>query len=297
MAEMNPPVGELVAPQAPIALRLFTRQDIPFGLKLTQTAGWNQTAADWQMLLEQSRTGSFIAMLDGTEAGTVTTVSYQDRLHWIGMVLVAEEYRRRGIGRALLERAIASVVSQGVVCLDATPAGKRLYERLGFQEIYELARYLRKPVQLRPQPASMCQPLTPERLPWVVEYDLTVFGVDRSAILTALQGRTPQLAFYAEQEGKLTGYCLGREGSRYTQIGPVVADSLEVARNLLLTALQNVQQQEVIVDAAFHQPGWNEFLGELGFINQRPLTRMSLGTFVLSEQHSKQLAIAGPEIG
>ena len=131
----------------------------------------------------------------------------------------------------------------------------------------------------------------------MVEYDLPVFSVDRSAILTALQGRTPQLAFYAEQEGKLTGYCLGREGSRYTQIGPVVADSLEVARNLLLTALQNVQQQEVIVDAAFHQPGWNEFLGELGFINQRPLTRMSLGTFVLSEQHSKQLAIAGPEIG
>ena len=116
-----------------ITFRTLATQDIPFGMSLCRQAGWNQTAADWQMLLEQSRTGSFIAMLDGTEAGTVTTVSYQDRLHWIGMVLAAEEYRRRGIGRALLERAIASVVSQGVVCLDATPAGKRLYERLGFQ--------------------------------------------------------------------------------------------------------------------------------------------------------------------
>ncbi len=280
-----------------ISFRLMTQRDIPLGLKLSLAAGWNQTAADWAMLLEQSRAGSFIACLDGIEAGTVTTVSYQNRLHWIGMVLVAEKYRRRGIGRALLEAAIQAVKGQGLVCLDATPAGTKLYDTLGFQDVYELGRWARQAASLESQPASVCLSLRPELLQAMVEYDRPVFGADRSGILGRLQRNAPGLAFYTERKGRLTGYCLGRYGSRYTHIGPVVADDLEIARDLFLSALQPCARQDVIVDTTFHRPGWNQFLRELGFSQLRPLTRMSLGAFSMPEQHSKQVAVAGPEIG
>jgi hypothetical protein len=93
------------------------------------------------------------------------------------------------------------------------------------------------------------------------------------------------------------GFCLGRRGSRYTQIGPVAADTLEVACDLFLAALRNCAGRQVIVDTTFHQPGWNQFLRELGFVEQRPFMRMVLGDFPLTTRHSSQLAIAGPEVG
>jgi len=283
-------------PSANITLRPMTPLDIPFGLKLSLTAGWNQTAVDWAMLLEQSTCGSYVASYRGLDAGTVTTVSYQKRLHWIGMVLVAEEFRRLGIGTTLLMAAIGAVKGQGAVCLDATPAGRKLYETLGFAELYGLARWLRMP-QAAPHAASNCRPLKVERLPAVLEYDRPIFGADRSAILSALQRNAPPLAFMTERDGRLSGYCLGRTGSRYKQIGPLAAETLDLARDLFLAALSNCADQKVIVDIAFHQPGWNQFLRDLGFVEQRPFSRMALGDFAHPVQHAKQLAIAGPEMG
>jgi GNAT superfamily N-acetyltransferase len=275
------------------------------------------------MLLEQSTAGSYMAVYHGVEAGTVTTVSYQKlfalrepreleiasqiaftmtsqpnkRLHWVGMVLVAPELQRRGIGAALLRAAIRAVEENGVVCLDATPAGKSLYESLGFQDVYRLGRWLRQPASLEVQPAVPCKLLSSEYLPAILDYDLPVFGADRAGILRALQRRAPSLAFYAGQEYEVAGFCLGRVGRQAVQIGPLVADRLDIARDLLLSALQTCAHQQVILDTPFHQPGWNQLLHELGFVEQRPFMRMRLGDFIFPEQHARQLAIAGPEIG
>lgn len=162
-----------------ITLRSMTAADIPSGLQLSQVAGWNQTSADWELLLQHSPTGSLVACLDGSVVGTVTGVSYQQCLHWVGMMLVAEAYRGQGIGRALLTAALEAVAGRGPVGLDATPAGRPLYASQGFREIYPLARFLRLPGSITPQPAISCLPLTPRLLPAIEKYDAPLFGAER----------------------------------------------------------------------------------------------------------------------
>jgi GNAT superfamily N-acetyltransferase len=294
---MNQHAGGPPEASAPISLRPMTIQDIPFGLKLSSLAGWNQTEADWAMLLEQSTAGSFLACYNRVEAGTVTTVTYQKQLNWVGMMLVAPEFQRLGIGTALLNAAIQAVKALGGVCLDATPAGKPLYDRLGFQDLYRLGRWLRLPASLGMQPADHCYPLTHESLPAILAYDHPVFGADRMGILCALQRNAPSLALFTEHDHEIKGFCLGRIGQKYVQIGPVIADSLEIARDLLLSALQTCAYQQVILDNTLLQPSWNQLLHDLGFVEQRPFIRMCLGEFIFPENHAKQFAIAGPEIG
>jgi GNAT superfamily N-acetyltransferase len=280
-----------------ISLRPMTVQDVPFGLKLSSLAGWNQTEADWAMLLEQSTAGCFLACYNGVETGTVTTISYQKQLNWVGMLLVAPEFQRRGIGIALLQAAIQAVKALGTICLDATPAGKPLYDRFGFQDLYRLERWLRPPASLGMQPVVRCRPLSQESLPTILAYDHPAFGANRAGILCALQRNAPSLALFAEFNHEVKGFCLGRTGHQYTQIGPVIADSLEIARDLLLSALQTCAHQPVILDNASHHPGWNQLLRDLGFMEQRPFIRMHLGEFSFPEHHARQYAIAGPEIG
>lgn len=83
-------------------IRPFTRDDIPAALGFCAMAGWNQTHDDWMRLFEYQPDGCFAADVDATMAGTVTTTSYGTDLAWIGMVLVHEDYRRRGIAMDLI---------------------------------------------------------------------------------------------------------------------------------------------------------------------------------------------------
>src|SRR5580700_5524666 len=117
-----------------LQIRVMTRADIPDGMRLKDLAGWNQTAEDWVRFLQASPSGCFVAEWEGHVVGTVTTIVYGDRFAWIGMVLVNPDLRGKGIGTALLERAIDHLDASGVPCLklDATPQGQPIYERLGF---------------------------------------------------------------------------------------------------------------------------------------------------------------------
>ncbi len=65
--------------------------------------------------------------------GAVCCVSF-GATGWIGALGVAPEVRRRGIGRALTEAAIARLRDRGAatVLLFATDMGRPLYEHLGF---------------------------------------------------------------------------------------------------------------------------------------------------------------------
>ena len=91
---------------AGLRLRLLTREDLPFADSVRALAGWNQTLADWERFLATAPEGCFLAERNGVPAGTATTIIYNRALAWIGMVLVHPDFRRHGIGRALLERCI-----------------------------------------------------------------------------------------------------------------------------------------------------------------------------------------------
>src|SRR5690349_9273722 len=116
-------------------IRVMTAEDFSFADSLRASAGWNQTLRDWRRFLELDPKGCFVAELNGELAGkmppvpvgTATTTRYENKIAWIGMVLVHPEQRRHGIGRGLLLHCIEYLKNSGVRCikLDATPLGKK----------------------------------------------------------------------------------------------------------------------------------------------------------------------------
>ena len=46
-------------------IRRLTTSDVPDALALSSTAGWNQTAGDWRMLIELEPEGCFGIECDG----------------------------------------------------------------------------------------------------------------------------------------------------------------------------------------------------------------------------------------
>src|SRR6478672_1599886 len=124
-----------------IEYRKMTPGDIDAGLSLCRSAGWNQIENDWKLFLALSPDGACVAVDEhGKVVGTVTTISYDNRFSWIGMVLVDPEKKRQGIGTHLLREALHVLEHIDTVKLDATPAGREVYLKLGFVDEYMLSR-------------------------------------------------------------------------------------------------------------------------------------------------------------
>ena len=115
--------------------------DLAFADSLRGIIGWNQTMRDWQRLLAAQPQGCFIAEWDSSAVGTATTTRYGAGLAWIGMLLVHPDHRGRGVGSALLEHCLNHLSGTPCIKLDATPLGKKLYDKLGFREEWPLKRW------------------------------------------------------------------------------------------------------------------------------------------------------------
>ncbi len=277
-------------------LRVMTIPDIPAGMRLKEIAGWNQTPADWERFLSASPEGCFVTEVEGRVVGTATTINYEDRFAWIGMVLVDPDYRGRGIGTRLLEKAIEYLDGSGVptLKLDATPQGKPIYKKLGFNEEYEIERWV-----LRRSPVAKTSG-APGPLPdfeGILNWDRVVFGADRSRLLSSVDRESPDFTLTAERRGSLAGYAAGRRGSLADHLGPWVARDEASAREQLDEFLRRSARGTLFVDCMKSSPFARELLVSHGFELSRPLTRMFRGPNAHPGQPELVCAILGPEFG
>jgi len=101
-------------------------------MRLKETAGWNQTEADWLALMAASPEGCFGMEEDGRLVASATAVTHEG-VGWVGMVLTDPAFRGRGFATALLEETLRYLDARvETVKLDATAQGEPLYRKLGF---------------------------------------------------------------------------------------------------------------------------------------------------------------------
>lgn len=283
-------------------LRAMTKEDIPDAQRLKQIAGWNQTEMDWDRFLEAGEAGCFVAELDGQVCGTATTISFENRFAWVGMVLVDPSCRGRGIGTRLLEQTIEYLDALRIPCikLDATPQGRPLYEKLGFLPEYEIERWTlrRAPVQVaEPSDAGRLGGFPPSFLEDILETDRDLFGANRSFLLKSLHQQAPGLTAGITSEGKLQGYTFGRRGSFADHLGPWMANDTPAARTLLERFLICSTRDVLIVDWLKSNSTAGQLLRSFGFRYTRSLTRMYRGENVYPGRVERFCAILGPEFG
>lgn len=280
-----------------IVVRDMTDGDIAAGLRLCRLSGWNQLANDWELFLKLSPGGCRVAQKDGKVVGTVATLRYQDRFSWLSMLLVDPAERGAGIGTRLLKEGLRLLENQACVRLDATPLGKPIYERHGFLEENTLSR-MTAPAgnhNLLPEP-ERARPMCEKDLPAVLARDLEVFGADRQVLLRRWFELAPECAWVIEG-ADCEGYCFGRPGFKYQQLGPIVANDETIAAELVAACLRRLGNTAVAIDAPVASAAWMERLAALGFKEERPFARMRRGIHQMPRAGKNVFGIAGPEFG
>ncbi|MBT3369734.1 MAG: GNAT family N-acetyltransferase [Rhodospirillaceae bacterium] len=266
--------------------------EVDEAVALNVEAGWNQNAADWQLMLEM---GEGTGVRERELVASSMLLPHGDRFAWIAMILVTARWQRKGLASQLMHRCIARAEELNLVAgLDATEAGRKVYLPLGFEDIYALTRWQAEDIKLG-LPDGV-RPMLVADLDAVAAWDARIFGAARPGLLTHLHGRCPERAFVLQRDGALQGFVLARDGRQATQIGPLSAESEADAQALLQAALAD-HGGPVFLDAADHHKNLARWLAAAGFSKQRGYMRMLLGTETPIDDPARVFLIAGPELG
>jgi len=115
-------------------VRPMLRDDVVAAADAVRRGDWGDREAFFRFAAAHSNCRPILAERDGEIVGTgVATVS--GRVGWVGTIWVAPALRGRGLGRAITEAVIDELEGSGcrTLVLVATDAGRRVYERLGFE--------------------------------------------------------------------------------------------------------------------------------------------------------------------
>jgi GNAT superfamily N-acetyltransferase len=268
--------------------------DMAPAMDLVRAAGWNQTEADWRMMLAAGA-GYGIEDERGRLVASSIVLPYAPSVGWIGMVLVDERVRRRGLATSLLRNAIGSIEEMGLVpMLDATPAGREVYLGLGFHDLEGISRWRGMGGGISPsvQQANGAVPMGDAAAEPGIAADTAAFSASRRWLLGNLRSRPGALAL-ATPAGD--GWLWTRAGRTATQIGPVLASSPYDAIVLCVAALDRIEGP-ILLDIPDRETALASFLKARGFSVERSLTRMALGEPPPTLGSSMRV-IAGPELG
>jgi ribosomal protein S18 acetylase RimI-like enzyme len=215
------------------------------------------------------------------------------------MMLVDRDYRGRGISKLLLLDAIDKLKKCKSIKLDATPAGRPVYLKLDFIDEYTLYRMTNPSVSKISQRDDLVETMLagPEDIPEIAAFDAKVFGADRTDLIRGLYEGYPDLAWLIKENNSVAGFCLGRRGQNFTQIGPVYALSAKGAKALIRSAVNQITGQAVVVDIPADKSETEQWLEASGFSSQRPFERMYLSNNPHPGIIENQYLISGPELG
>lgn len=157
----------------------------------------------------------------------------------VGMMLVAERFARQGLGRRLMEHAVAEA-GGALLFLYATGNGRPLYEQLGFRAagtVTSLRGRLTAAVGGESGPAGgggvlVRRAETPD-LPAVRALDARAFGADRGRLLDRLPRFADRFVVAEAGDGSLIGFAAAWPNGPVTVVGPVVALDTATAQALV----------------------------------------------------------------
>jgi GNAT superfamily N-acetyltransferase len=228
-------------------IKPLTSADLPGCLALARDRGWLPEERKWRLLFDLAAVYG-VRDPGGELAGVTVLTRYGAEFAVIGMMLVATRYAGRGLGRALMDHALAEA-GDAIVFLHATPIGRPLYEKLGFVPAGASHTYLGTfrptlpavpgalagPRPARPEvPAAEggSRPAGPGDLMAIRRLDAQANGTDRALLVRRLPGFTEQLRV-TERPGGITGYAGAYRGAGYACIGPVIAETVDDAETLI----------------------------------------------------------------
>ncbi|PWC49011.1 GNAT family N-acetyltransferase [Azospirillum sp. TSA6c] len=221
-------------PKRAIDCAAFEPKHLDDALALSRQAQWPHRLEDWSLLLSLSRGLVAVDAGSGRLVGTVLMTPYGEDAATVNMVIVDEGWRGQGLGRRLMDEAMA-LADGRPLRLVATSEGLPLYEKLGFREVGTVLQHQGEAGAVAPVAVAVAAedvaPAGAEDLAAIAALDGQAFGADRRLLLERIAGVGSFTLL--RRNGVPAGFAALRDFGRGQVVGPVVAPDADGAKALI----------------------------------------------------------------
>ncbi|MCE5263239.1 MAG: GNAT family N-acetyltransferase [Deltaproteobacteria bacterium] len=216
-------------------IRTMTRPEVDIAIRMAAAEGWNPGLHDADCFYAADPAGFLVGLLGDEPIATISAVRYGASFAFIGLYIVKPEHRGRGYGLGIWNAALATLPGR-TIGLDGVVARQENYRKSGFALAYRNIRYQGTAGGYAPAAAGIV-PLSGRPFLEICEYDRPFFPDDRKRFLECWISQPRGAALGVLESGRLAGYGVLRACRTGYKIGPLFADTPELA-DRLFTALQ-----------------------------------------------------------
>jgi len=225
-------------------IRGMTLPELEAVLDWAAAEGWNPGLQDAASFYAADPGGFLLGTLDGEPVASIFAVRYSERFGFIGGYIVRPEYRGKGYGMEIWRAGMARLQGRNVG-LDGVPAQQANYARSGFRLAHRNVRYEGRGSDV--PAADRVLPLGPQDLDDVVRYDRAFFPDIREQFMRCWLLQEGSVAFgVRDTGGTLLGYAVLRPCRAGFKIGPLCAESPQVAEELMQALCGRVPADEPV---------------------------------------------------
>ncbi|MET0366206.1 MAG: GNAT family N-acetyltransferase [Sphingobium sp.] len=258
-----------------VQVRAMLPDDLSAAHGLSREQQWPHRDKDWTRMLDLGQ--GVVAESEGEIVGTTMWWTYGRDFATVGMVIVSNAVQGMGIGRQLMEAALAELGDRSVL-LNATDEGIRLYRSLGFEPMGSIYQHQGAAFSVPiPEliPNERVAPMKAGEVADIARLDHHATGIDRTRVVDYLCDYAQGVVL--NRDGDQAGYALFRRFGRGYAIGPTVAPDIGGAKALISHWLGSNAGMFCRLDVP-DDSGLSSWLDELGLPCVGRVTRMCRGT-------------------
>ncbi|MGZ4955631.1 MAG: GNAT family N-acetyltransferase [Methylobacter sp.] len=225
-------------------IRTMSRNEINMAIDWAATEGWNPGLYDAECFYATDPEGFLVGELNNEPIAIISSVKYGQAFGFVGFYIVKPEYRGQGYGIQIWNAGLKRLSGRNVG-LDGVVAQLDNYKKSGFKLAYRNMRYEGL--------SGGGQAVNPEIIDLsqlyfdtVKAYDQPFFPDQRARFLKPWLNQPESIALGIMQKGRLSGYGVVRPCRSGYKIGPLFADSPELAEALFSALKSRVEPEKPI---------------------------------------------------
>ena len=260
-----------------------TTKDVRSIIKLVEEAGWAYTRTEVERLIAVQPDGMLLLKAHGLrhEALGCVYASVWGRLGFIGLMLVKESHRGRGMGKALMMEALEHLRSVGAssVGLDSVGNAVSFYSVLGFRSEWTSLRFGLETARFDlPETSPEVRIGEDVDLVRAIDLDRAISGIDRGELLERLHADEDCKIIAVPGDKEVMAFGMLRRSKGCLRLGPLVAVPGErgaiAAKAVLSRAVRETYPRMMTANVPDYNEKMVELLTSFGAVPYTPCVRM-----------------------
>lgn len=221
--------------------------DLARAIDWAAAEGWNPGLDDANAFFAADNSGFFMGWLGERPVSAISLVKYGTGFAFLGLYIVDPEFREKGLGLATWNAALNSAPGR-VIGLDGVVAQQDNYRKSGFILAHNNIRYGGKIGTAGAQDPAIRE-VTAELLRALAKYDRGFFPEERNEFIGRwTTGPATHHALAFVDGGTLQGYGVIRACRQGHKIGPLFAETPQIAERLFMALAAKAGGAEVFLD-------------------------------------------------